>query len=146
MVSHKTLYKTSKNVNVKPLIKCILCCIYLTWFLQFLEINPNLGVDFEFSNNVMYNKIYKQYIELLVTVVIPWTVLLYLNTRIYFAVTDKTFRFHFPLSHNYFSYHFLQGTKCFNSTEEREEFGLNFDIHCPCILNLPCTEGLSCIL
>jgi len=59
---------------------------------KFLEINPNLGVDFEFSNNVMYNKIYKQYIELLVTVVIPWTVLLYLNTRIYFAVTDKTFR------------------------------------------------------
>ena len=57
---------------------------------KFLEINPNMEVDFEFSNNMLYNKIYKQYMELLITVIIPWIILVYLNVRIYLAVTDKS--------------------------------------------------------
>lgn len=57
---------------------------------KFLEISPELGIDWEFSHNVLYNKIYKQYIELLVTVVLPWIILVYLNFRIYLAVTDKS--------------------------------------------------------
>ena len=59
---------------------------------KFLEISPDLGIDWEFSHNVLYNKIYKQYIELLVTVVLPWLILVYLNFRIYLAVTDKSLR------------------------------------------------------
>ena len=40
-----------------------------------------------------YNiQLYKQYIELLVTVVLPWIILVYLNFRIYLAVTDKSVR------------------------------------------------------
>jgi len=57
---------------------------------KFLEISPDLGIDWEFSHNVLYNKIYKQYIELLVTVALPWLILVYLNFRIYLAVTDKS--------------------------------------------------------
>ena len=59
---------------------------------KFLEISPELGIDWEFSHNVLYNKIYKQYIELLVTVVLPWMILVYLNFRIYLTVTDKSLR------------------------------------------------------
>ena len=59
---------------------------------KFLEISPELGIDREFSHNVLYNKIYKQYIELLVTVVLPWMILVYLNFRIYLTVTDKSLR------------------------------------------------------
>ena len=62
---------------------------------KFLEISPDLGIDWEFSHNVLYNKIYKQYIELLVTVVLPWLILVYLNFRIYLAVTDKSLRWDF---------------------------------------------------
>ena len=59
---------------------------------KFLEITADMGVDWELAHNVLYNKIYKQYMELLVTVVLPWLILVYLNIRIYLAVTDKSLR------------------------------------------------------
>ena len=74
---------------------------------KFMEISDDFTVNWDFSNNLLYNKIYKyvglaivfnsnlglrQYMELLVTVVVPWVVLFYLNMRIYLAVRLKTIR------------------------------------------------------
>ena len=53
---------------------------------KFIEINVEEGLD-DFSKNILYNKIYKQYMELIITAAVPWLSLVYLNLRIYLAVT-----------------------------------------------------------
>jgi len=59
---------------------------------KFLEMTPEGRLNAELSNSPLYNKIYRQYVELSVTVLIPLLALLCLNCRIYVAVTNKELR------------------------------------------------------
>eukprot|EP00092_Neocalanus_flemingeri_P038473 GFUD01041884.1.p1 GENE.GFUD01041884.1~~GFUD01041884.1.p1 ORF type:complete len:407 (-),score=61.26 GFUD01041884.1:820-2040(-) len=56
---------------------------------KFLEITPGGELNWKLSNNLLYNKIYGQYAELTVTVVIPLLALLCFNCRIYLAVRNS---------------------------------------------------------
>jgi len=59
---------------------------------KFLEITPDGNLNSDFSNNLIYNKVYRQYGEVMVTVGIPLISLTILNYRIFSAVTNKEIR------------------------------------------------------
>ena len=55
-----------------------------------MEISTDGILNAQLSHSLIYNKVYKQYAELVVTVVVPWLTLAGLNTRIYLAVRAST--------------------------------------------------------
>jgi len=59
---------------------------------KFLEITPAGDLNLELSANPFYNKVYKQYVEIFVTVVLPLLLLIALNLRIIYAIRCQTMR------------------------------------------------------
>ena len=119
---------------------------------KFLEITADMGVDWELAHNVLYNKIYKQYMELLVTVVLPWLILVYLNIRIYLAVTDKSLRSDFKrIKIKLKSSRFIptlvpQRMEREPAPPPREESGDHPHHHRPGLPELPLTQAVLIIL
>jgi len=71
----------------------VFCIIFnLPLFLEIFDHLEIFDLNLQFSNNLLYITIYKQYMELIVTVLVPWLLLLYLNIRIYLAVRLTTIR------------------------------------------------------
>jgi len=61
-------------------------------FPKFLEITPAGDFNIELSKNPFYSKVYKQYVEIFVTVLAPLLLLLALNFRIIYAIRYQTLR------------------------------------------------------
>ena len=55
-----------------------------------MEISTDGILNAQLSNSLIYNKVYKQYAELVVTVVVPWITLAGLNIKIYLTVRAST--------------------------------------------------------
>ena len=72
------------------LVRPVLCSLLFN-VPKFLEIAPGGGVG-DLAYNEDYDRLYRQYTELAVTVLIPLTALLFLNCRIYCAVRFRQLR------------------------------------------------------
>jgi len=59
---------------------------------KFLEITPTGDLDPDISTNPFYAKVYKQYVEISFTIIIPLLLLIALNLRIIFAVRCQALR------------------------------------------------------
>jgi len=59
---------------------------------KFLEITPAGNFNIELSANPFYNTVYKQYVEIFVTVILPLLLLIALNLRIIYAIRCQTMR------------------------------------------------------